>query len=315
VAERQPGSPEPADDRRNAPDARSSTSPSPALGDSWAATPEGVTDGLRRPPEPDAEPADEAASETPERTRPLPDPEPATVTTASRPEPERVEDGDTSAGEMTAGSGGGDAGERGSRDRREDRGGVMSFFRELPVLVVLAFALALLLKTFVVQAFYIPSGSMERTLMPGDRVLVEKVMYHPAHGDVIVFEDPHPGTQPDRGVIGGVLHWLSQGLGFSQPADEDFIKRVIGLPGDTVELRHGRLFVNGDRIAEPYLRGEPDLRDYGPKTVPPGSLFVLGDNRLNSDDSRFGLGFVPEDLVIGKAFVIIWPPSRVGWLH
>jgi signal peptidase I len=201
------------------------------------------------------------------------------------------------------------------RDKRSDGHGVLSFFRELPVLVLLAFALALLLKTFVVQAFYIPSGSMEQTLMPGDRVLVEKVLYHPQYGDIIVFEDPHPGTEPDRGVVGGFLHWLSQGFGFSQPADEDFIKRVIGLPGDTVELRHGRLFVNGKQVAQPYLSGERDVRDYGPTKVPPDSLFVLGDNRLNSNDSRFGLGFVPEDKVIGRAFVIIWPPSRIGWLR
>ncbi len=199
--------------------------------------------------------------------------------------------------------------------RRKDDRGLLSFLRELPVLVLLAFALALLLKTFVVQAFYIPSGSMEPTLMPGDRVLVEKVLYHPSYGDIIVFEDPHPGDQADRGIVGGFLHWLSQGLGLSQPADEDFIKRVIGLPGDTVELRHGKLFVNGDRVPEPYLTGERDLRDYGPVTVPPASLFVLGDNRLNSRDSRFGLGYVPEDRVIGRAFVLIWPPSRIGWLH
>jgi signal peptidase I len=200
------------------------------------------------------------------------------------------------------------------RVRHSDRG-ILAFFRDLPVLVLVAFVLALLLKTFVVQAFYIPSGSMERTLMPGDRVLVEKVLYHPAQGDIIVFEDPHPGAVPDRGIVGGFLHWLSQGLGFSQPVDEDFIKRVIGLPGDTVELRNGRLYVDGDRVAQPYLSGEQDLRDYGPKTIPSGSLFVLGDNRLNSNDSRFGLGFVPEDRVIGKAFVLIWPPSRIGWLH
>jgi signal peptidase I len=189
---------------------------------------------------------------------------------------------------------------RGGSDDGRDRG-ILSFLRELPVLVLLAFALALLLKTFVVQAFYIPSGSMEPTLMPGDRVLVEKVLYHPSRGDIIVFQDPHPGAEPDRGLVGGFLHWLSEGLGFVQPVDEDFIKRVIGLPGDTVELRHGTLFVNGTRVPQPYLRGPRDVRDYGPKTVPP--------------DSRFGLGFVPENKVVGRAFVVIWPPSRIGWLH
>jgi len=197
---------------------------------------------------------------------------------------------------------------------RKDRG-FLSFLREVPVLIVLAFALALLLKTFVIQAFYIPSGSMEPTLMPGDRVLVEKVLYHPHRGDVIVFQDPHPGAQPDRGVVGGFLHWLSEGLGLARPPDEDFIKRVIGMPGDIVELRRGTLYVNGRVVPEPYLHGPPDTRPYGPVRVPAGSLFVLGDNRLNSNDSRFGLGFVPMSKVVGKAFVIIWPPSRMGWLR
>jgi signal peptidase I len=199
--------------------------------------------------------------------------------------------------------------------QKGETGGILSFLGELPVLVILAFGLALLLKTFVVQAFFIPSGSMEPTLMPGDRVLVQKVADAPHHGDIVVFENPHPGAQPDRGVVDGFLHWLSEGLGFAQPEDEDFIKRVIGLPGDTVELRHGVLFVNGQRTREPYLHRPIDTRDYGPEQVPAGSLLVLGDNRLNSNDSRFGLGFVPLDKVVGKAFVIIWPPSRAGWLH
>jgi signal peptidase I len=204
---------------------------------------------------------------------------------------------------------------RAPKEPKEGNRGLFAFLRELPVLIVLAFALALLLKTFVVQAFYIPSGSMEPTLMPGDRVLVEKVLYHPHRNDIIVFEDPHPGQQPDRGIIGGFFHWLSEGLGFARPPNEDFIKRVIGLPGETVELRHGSLYVDGKQIPEPYLKGPPDTRDYGPKLVPPDSLFVLGDNRLYSNDSRYRLGMVPEGKVVGKAFVTIWPPSRIGWLH
>ena len=303
MAERQPGSPEPADEPRIPDSSAGKPARSPVLGDAWAASEDGVT-GSVRTTSPAAEPITDADAEPGASVE-----APARSSPAAAPAERRV---------------------RGRRERRRDKkaerssahekekaegGGALSFFRELPVLIVLAFALALLLKTFVVQAFYIPSGSMEPTLMPGDRVLVEKVLYHPSHGDIIVFQDPHPGPEPDRGLVGGFLHWLSQGLGFSQPVDEDFIKRVIGLPGDTVELRHGKLFVNGHSVPEPYLHGEPDLRDYGPKNVPAGSMFVLGDNRLNSNDSRFGLGFVPEDRVIGRAFVLIWPPSRIGWLR
>ncbi len=190
-----------------------------------------------------------------------------------------------------------------------------SFLHELPILFVVALALAIVLKTFVVQAFFIPSSSMEPTLEPGDRVLVQKVVYGPDRGDVIVFSDPRGRPGPDRGIVGGFVHWLSSTLGIERPEHEDFIKRVIGLPGETVELRDGRLFVGGVRIREPYLRGAVDTRDYGPVRVPEGALFVLGDNRLNSNDSRFGLGFVPVDKVVGRAFAIVWPPSRVGWIH
>ena len=190
-----------------------------------------------------------------------------------------------------------------------------SFLRELPVLILIAFGLAIVLKTVFVQAFYIPSGSMEPTLHPGDRVLVRKIAYEPDRGDIIVFSDPRGGLGQDRGLVGGFLHWLSEGIGFARPEDEDFIKRVIGLPGETVELRNGRLYVDGVQVEQPYLAGREDTRDYGPVKVPQGELFVLGDNRLNSNDSRFGLGFVPKDKVIGRAFVIVWPPSRVGWLH
>lgn len=189
-----------------------------------------------------------------------------------------------------------------------------ALLRELPILIVVALALAILLKTFLVQAFYIPSASMEPTLEPGDRVLVRKVLYHPGRGDIIVFEDPQGRPGPDRGVVGGVVHWLSEAVGIATPQDDDFIKRVVGLPGETVEIRDGTLFIDGLETSEPYLEGEVDTRDYGPVQVPGGALFVLGDNRLHSSDSRFGLGFVPVDRVIGHAFVIVWPPSRVGWL-
>jgi signal peptidase I len=206
--------------------------------------------------------------------------------------------------------------EAGNGSHRKGKG-PLGFLRELPALIVIAFLLALLIKSFLVQAFYIPSASMEPTHKPGDRVLVNQVVYHlhpPRRGDIIVFANPDPSQEPDRGVVGGFFHWITEGLGISPPADEDFIKRVIGLPGDDVEERaNGDMYVNGHRLIEPYLKGR-DFRagGLGPWHVPKGELFVMGDNRGNSNDSRFGLGTVPIDRVIGKAFVIIWPPSRFG---
>jgi signal peptidase I len=207
--------------------------------------------------------------------------------------------------------------ERGLDPGTEDRG----LWRELPVLVVVALVIAILIKTFLIQAFFIPSGSMEPTLLPGDRVLVCRICMHLTdvdRGDVIVFADPHPPPDGGRGLIGGLLHWLGEGIGVAQPENPDYIKRVIGLPGDRVELNQGRVFVNGERVAESYLAAQADTRPYGPVTVPDGMLFVLGDNRAHSGDSRFpppeGVGFVPIDRVIGKAFVTVWPPGRWRWL-
>jgi signal peptidase I len=139
-------------------------------------------------------------------------------------------------------------------------------------------------------------------------------VYGPERGDVIVFSDPKGRPGPDRGIVGGFFHWLSGALGIERPEHEDFIKRVIGLPGENVELRDGRLFIEGARVPEPYRGGRPDTRDYGP-VVPDNALFVLGDNRTKSNDSRFGLGFIALAKVIGRAFAIVWPPSRVGWIH
>lgn len=196
---------------------------------------------------------------------------------------------------------------------KQHRNPVTQFLGELPGLVIMAFVLALLIKTFLVQAFFIPSGSMEPTLVPGDRVLVLKVPYYfgdPDRGDIIVFEDPDPSGVPDRGVVGGFFHWMFEGLGVQRPDSEDFIKRVVGTPGDTVVGRDGKVFVNGEAIDEPYLTQPTE--DFEKTRVPEGRLFVMGDNRGNSLDSRFTLGFVPIDNVIGKAEVVIWPPGDLG---
>src|SRR4051812_24561982 len=205
----------------------------------------------------------------------------------------------------------------GGRHRGSSKGkGPFSFLKELPALIIIAFLLALLIKSFLVQAFYIPSGSMEPTLDIGDRVLVNKLAYKfnpPSRFDVIVFSDPTPGPAEHRGAISGFLHWVTEGLGFSAPPNEDFIKRVIGLPGDTVEERNGVIYVNGKPLKEPYVIPDPtgseprfkDRRSIPPVKVEAGHLFVLGDNRANSNDSRYDLGQIPIDKVIGKAFIKI----------
>ena len=199
---------------------------------------------------------------------------------------------------------------------KKARNPILRFMGELPGLIIIAFVLALLIKSFLVQAFFIPSGSMEPTLKPGDRVLVVKVPYYfhdPRRGDIIVFSDPHPSGATERGVVGGFLHWVVQGLGVQSPDNEDFIKRVIGLPGDTVWAKGGSVFVNGAKLVEPYLTQR--TADFPRTAVPQGDLFVMGDNRGNSLDSRFSLGFIPIDKVIGKADILVWPPSRLGLLH
>jgi signal peptidase I len=197
----------------------------------------------------------------------------------------------------------------------------------MPGLIIMSLILAILIKTFLIQAFYIPSGSMKDTLQINDRVLVSKVPYYfhdPQEGDVIVFSEPDPGKAVQRGVVDGFFHWLIQGIGFQKPDNQDFIKRVIGLPGDTVVGRNGKVFVNGEPLDEPYVKGT--TAPFDKVTVPPHMYFVLGDNREESQDSRFGLGviadpknmpgvgFIPRDKIIGKAWVIVWPKDHWGTL-
>jgi signal peptidase I len=207
-----------------------------------------------------------------------------------------------------------------SHSERRARG--RPLWRELPVLLVIAFAIALLIKTFLLQAFYIPSASMEPTLLVGDRVLVEKVSYRfgePQRGDVVVFEKDlrlvgtPGGVGQERSPLGRIGDAVRGLFGFPTGGEQDFIKRVIAVGGDTIEGRSGIVFLNGEALAEPYLPEGTQTSDFGPTTVPEGMIFVMGDNRGNSDDSR-NFGPVPVDTVVGKAFLLIWPPSDFGTL-
>lgn len=182
-----------------------------------------------------------------------------------------------------------------------DRPGSRSSTRntlEWVAVLVIAVILAVLIKAFLIQAFKIPSESMEPTLMPGDRVVVNKLSYraHDIHrGDVVVFR------RPERAPSGP-----------GTPAQ--LIKRVIGLPGDVVTTQDFQVYVNGQRLIEPYL--PPDTPTYdidNPITVPEGQILVLGDNRLHSGDGRY-FGTIDVDTVIGRAFLKIWPPGRFGSL-
>jgi signal peptidase I len=166
---------------------------------------------------------------------------------------------------------------------------------EWPFLIVFALVSAFLIRQYVVQTFYIPSGSMHETLIEGDRVLVNKVGYHlhDIHrGDIVVFTKP-----PNLNV-----------------SEDDLIKRVVALPGETVEGRGGKVYVNGAALDEPYV--EPLCHGTGvfaKVTVPTGKLWVMGDNRCNSSDSRV-FGPIDQHLVVGRAFLLAWPFDRLSWL-
>lgn len=198
----------------------------------------------------------------------------------------------------------------------------VAFLKELPALIVMAFVAALLMKTFLIQAFYIPSGSMLPTLEINDRVLVNKLAYRfrePRRGEVIVFVAEKDETR--KSVFRTVTDFLTEGLGVTPPAGErDFIKRVIGLPGDVIEVTEDAVLIKppgGKRfkLTEPYIMSQDDLGPtQEPFTVPDDSYFVMGDNRGNSSDSRSSLGPIARANVIGKAFVRIWPVRRMGLL-
>lgn len=193
-----------------------------------------------------------------------------------------------------------------------------SIISEVPTLVGAALVIAFLVKTFVAQAFFIPSESMLPLLEVGDRVVVSRLAYdlhEPNRGDVVVFESPNGPRDSggdDSPLPVRVVRQFFQTVGLVQPSAEDFIKRVVGLPGETVEGRGGQIFVDGRRLTEPYLDGQT-VGDFPPTTVPEGHLWVMGDNRGHSSDSRF-FGAIPQSSVVGRAVLRVWPPARVGFL-
>jgi len=223
---------------------------------------------------------------------------------------------------------------RRSRKRGEAKKG--SLLRELPVLLLIAFVLALVVKTFFVQAFFIPSGSMEQTLhgcpgCTGDRVLVNKIPYwfgEPEPGDIVVFKGPSTWapevqvSEPSNWLSGGLL-WLGRSIGVAPPSEDDYVKRVIATAGQTVACcdSEGRVTVDGKPLDEPYIHenNPVESRAFSPVTVPANRLWVMGDHRAASADSRSHVtdkysGTIAVDDVIGKAAVIVWPIDRFGLL-
>lgn len=187
-----------------------------------------------------------------------------------------------------------------------------SILTELPFLLLIALVLAVLVKTVAFQAFFIPSESMQNTLQINDRVLVNKISYRigdPQRGDVVVF-DRTPDT--DESLFGAVLRNLAESIGLKTP-EADLIKRVIGLPGETVEIRDSTVLIDGVAIDEPYLSEITRTSRMDALTIPEDEYFVMGDNRRRSLDSR-SFGTVSRNEIVGKAFVIIWPTSRWGGL-
>ena len=223
-----------------------------------------------------------------------------------------------------------------AEDRDEDAQGALGMLgaavREVAVVVVMALALSFVVKTWLLQAFFIPSGSMEDTLLVGDRVIVSKLTPGPVdleHGDVVVFQDPggwlEVVTPVERSGLSGAIHDGLVFVGLLPAESEDhLIKRVIGLPGDHVVCcsKNRKLVVNDVEITEPYLKpGDVPSSLNFDITVPAGHVWVMGDHRSDSEDSRFhdpsGTGedgSVPIDDITGRAVAVVWPLGRADWL-
>jgi signal peptidase I len=225
-------------------------------------------------------------------------------------------------------------------DKKKKKEG--NFWKELPILIVIALVLTFVIQTFIARVYVIPSGSMEQTLhgctgCNNDRILVDEVVYDfktPQPGDVVVFKAPDnwANTEGTSSTSSSnvFVHWLRQfgsSIGIGKPDEYDLVKRVMAVGGQTIQCcdAQGRVLVNGKPLTEPYVywpngstaKDNIESQTFGPITIPAGDLWVMGDNRTNSYDSRFqggagnlAGGVVPVKNVIGKARAVIWPPSR-----
>jgi signal peptidase I len=168
----------------------------------------------------------------------------------------------------------------------------------------------------VAQAFYIPSGSMLPQLQIDDRVVVSKISYRihdPHRGDIVVFDAPGGGPKDSSPLPARVVRSVIQSIGLSAPSTDEYIKRVVALPGERVEGRGGKVLVEGRELVEPYLPKGTVTNDFPAVVVPPGTLWVMGDNRGNSADSRI-FGPVPRSTVVGRAFARVWPLNHTSFL-
>jgi signal peptidase I len=236
-----------------------------------------------------------------------------------------------------------ETGSRSSRSHKQEKKKHLPLWQETILLLGVALLLAIVIKALFVQAFYIPSESMEPGLVKNDRILVQKMSYwfggSPERGDVVVFKDPGDWLSPqDSAGPANPLARAMAKIGL-YPQGGHLVKRVIGVEGDTIECcdKKGRISVNGTPLNEgDYVKDDPSAECRGPMRgncdwtagpVPEGHVFVMGDNRKNSADSTVhmcppdatdcvpGDEFVPTDLVVGKVFVLLWPYDHARWVH
>ncbi len=201
------------------------------------------------------------------------------------------------------------------RELRKQKKEEKSFFAELPGLLLAALAVAVIIKTFLVQPFYIPSRSMVPTLLVNDRVMVSKMSHwlgEPQPGDIIVFVDP--SARPvEESAAETVVRSILEALGIRGDGPDDLIKRVIAVEGQTVEIKGNQVLVDGVAIDEPYLPEGVYMSDMEARPLAEGELWMMGDNRNESSDSRV-FGPISEESVVGEALLRIWPLDRVGGL-